>query len=81
MTRRACQFLLRNSFSSCLFVVVVFLFCLWCPTGKKKRLTLLECNNDISSMIDIAKVADLVREGHFLLSYLGTTPQGSMFKS
>ncbi|KAJ8021440.1 Ribosome biogenesis protein BMS1-like [Holothuria leucospilota] len=29
-------------------------------SGKKRRLTLLECNNDISSMIDVAKVADLV---------------------
>ncbi|OWF49820.1 Ribosome biogenesis protein BMS1-like [Mizuhopecten yessoensis] len=28
--------------------------------GKNKRLTLLECKNDINSMIDIAKVADLV---------------------
>ena len=28
--------------------------------GKKRRLTLLECNNDINSMIDVAKVADLV---------------------
>ena len=29
-------------------------------SGKKKRLTLIECNNDLSSMIDIGKVADLV---------------------
>eukprot|EP00122_Pirum_gemmata_P005249 Pgem_evm1s4777 len=29
-------------------------------TGKKKRLTLMECNNDLNSMLDIAKVADLV---------------------
>ncbi|XP_063232046.1 ribosome biogenesis protein BMS1 homolog [Bacillus rossius redtenbacheri] len=29
-------------------------------SGKKRRLTLMECNNDINSMIDIAKVADLV---------------------
>lgn len=29
-------------------------------TGKKRRITLIECNNDINSMIDIAKVADLV---------------------
>ena len=28
--------------------------------GKKRRITLMECNNDINSMIDIAKVADLV---------------------
>lgn len=29
-------------------------------SGKKKRITFLECNNDLNSMIDIAKVADLV---------------------
>lgn len=29
-------------------------------TGKKRRITLIECNNDINSMIDLAKVADLV---------------------
>uniref|UniRef100_A0A8D8PLR9 Ribosome biogenesis protein BMS1 homolog n=1 Tax=Cacopsylla melanoneura TaxID=428564 RepID=A0A8D8PLR9_9HEMI len=28
--------------------------------GKKRRITFIECNNDINSMIDIAKVADLV---------------------
>ncbi|CAG0917440.1 unnamed protein product [Notodromas monacha] len=29
-------------------------------SGKKRRLTIIECNNDINSMIDIAKIADLV---------------------
>lgn len=29
-------------------------------SGKKRRLTMLECNNDIHSMIDVAKIADLV---------------------
>ncbi|CAM1331974.1 BMS1 (predicted), partial [Pycnogonum litorale] len=29
-------------------------------SGKKRRLTFIECNNDINNMIDIAKVADLV---------------------
>ena len=29
-------------------------------TNKKRRLTIIECNNELSSMIDIAKVADLV---------------------
>ncbi|KAG7088587.1 hypothetical protein E1B28_012564 [Marasmius oreades] len=29
-------------------------------TGKKRRLTFIECNNDINSMIDIGKIADLV---------------------
>lgn len=33
-------------------------FCVF--TGKQRRLTIIECNNDISAMIDIAKVADLV---------------------
>ncbi|KAI5783177.1 hypothetical protein DFH27DRAFT_596498 [Peziza echinospora] len=29
-------------------------------TGKRRRLTFMECNNDINSMIDVAKVADIV---------------------
>lgn len=29
-------------------------------SGKKRRITLVECNNDVNSMIDLAKVADLV---------------------
>lgn len=29
-------------------------------TGKKRRITFYECNNDLNSMIDAAKVADLV---------------------
>lgn len=29
-------------------------------SGKKRRLTIMECNNDLNSMIDTAKVADLV---------------------
>ncbi|XP_062330818.1 ribosome biogenesis protein BMS1 homolog [Osmerus eperlanus] len=29
-------------------------------SGKKRRLTFIECSNDISTMIDLAKVADLV---------------------
>ncbi|EDW79403.1 uncharacterized protein Dwil_GK20458 [Drosophila willistoni] len=29
-------------------------------TSKKRRITLVECNNDVNSMIDIAKCADLV---------------------
>lgn len=28
--------------------------------GKSRRLTFIECPNDINAMIDIAKVADLV---------------------
>lgn len=30
------------------------------PTGKKKKLTFIEVNNDVNCMIDIAKVADIV---------------------
>ncbi|THH14556.1 hypothetical protein EW146_g5789 [Bondarzewia mesenterica] len=29
-------------------------------SGKKRRLTFIECNNDLNSMIDVGKVADLV---------------------
>ncbi|KAH8104616.1 DUF663-domain-containing protein [Cristinia sonorae] len=29
-------------------------------SGKKKRITFIECNNDLNSMIDVGKVADLV---------------------
>ncbi|XP_022792558.1 ribosome biogenesis protein BMS1 homolog [Stylophora pistillata] len=29
-------------------------------SGKKRRLTFIECNNDINSMIDVSKIADLV---------------------
>ena len=29
-------------------------------SGKKRRLTFIECNDDLNSMIDIGKVADLV---------------------
>jgi ribosome biogenesis protein BMS1 len=28
--------------------------------GKRRRLTFVECNNDLNSMIDIGKVADLI---------------------
>ena len=34
--------------------------------GKKRRLTFIECNNDINTMIDLAKVADLVSEEFYL---------------
>ena len=29
-------------------------------SGKKRRITFIECNNDLNSMIDIGKVADLI---------------------
>jgi len=28
--------------------------------AKKKRITFMECNNDVNCMIDVAKTADLV---------------------
>lgn len=28
--------------------------------GKKRRLTLIECGNDLNTMMDVAKIADLV---------------------
>lgn len=33
-----------------------------CFTGKKRRLTIVECGCDINMMIDLAKVADLVSQ-------------------
>lgn len=30
--------------------------------GKNRRLTFIECNNDMNSMIDVGKIADLVRD-------------------
>ena len=32
-----------------------------CFLGKKRRLTIIECGNDMNMMVDIAKIADLVR--------------------
>uniref|UniRef100_A0A673LQ00 BMS1 ribosome biogenesis factor n=1 Tax=Sinocyclocheilus rhinocerous TaxID=307959 RepID=A0A673LQ00_9TELE len=45
-------------------------------SGKKRRLTFIECNNDINSMIDLAKVADLVSAGlhHLQLSKIKDHP-------
>ena len=37
-------------------------------TGKKRRLTFFECGNDLNSMIDCAKISDLILlviDGHF----------------
>lgn len=55
-------------------ILVVKLFNMFCSvvncslfsSGKKRRLTFIECNNDINTMIDLAKVADLVRFFNFL---------------
>ena len=30
------------------------------PAGKMRRLTLLECGSDLNTMLDVAKIADLV---------------------
>jgi ribosome biogenesis protein BMS1 len=35
--------------------------------GRKRRITFIECRNDINSMIDVAKIADLVSWLIFLL--------------
>ena len=31
-----------------------------CSTGKSRRLTLIECPNELGAIVDIAKIADLV---------------------
>ena len=31
------------------------------PPGKNRRITFIECNTDINCMIDVGKIADLVR--------------------
>jgi ribosome biogenesis protein BMS1 len=44
-------------------------------SGKKRRLTFVECNNDLNSMIDIGKIADLVLlmiDGSFGFEMVGT---------
>jgi len=44
-------------------------------SGKKRRLTFIECNNDLSSMIDIGKIADLILlmiDGSFGLEMVST---------
>lgn len=38
-------------------------------TNKKRRLTIIECNNDLNSMIDVAKVADLVSKAFFFMKF------------
>jgi ribosome biogenesis protein BMS1 len=49
-------------------------------SGKRRRLTLIESNNDLSSLIDIAKVADLILlmiDGSFgfeMVSFLSILP-------
>lgn len=55
-----CCFFLSQRKSLCHLNSNYLLF-LSLSTGKKRRLTLIECPNDINTMIDLAKVADLVR--------------------
>jgi ribosome biogenesis protein BMS1 len=33
--------------------------------GRKRRITFIECRNDINSLIDVAKIADLVKMSFF----------------
>lgn len=40
--------------------MLYYLLVVTLPTGKKRRLTLLECGSDLNTMLDVAKVADLV---------------------
>ncbi|MGH0164922.1 UNVERIFIED_CONTAM: hypothetical protein FKN15_076902 [Acipenser sinensis] len=42
------------------WVILMNICSLSLVTGKKRRLTFIECGNDINTMIDLAKVADLV---------------------
>lgn len=57
----------------------------WCRTfvqlayfsGKKRRLTIVECGNDLNTMIDVAKVADLVSVLHIVRKNLmGVSVEG-----
>ena len=46
-------------------------------TGKARRLTVIECPNDLGAMIDIGKVADLVLlmvDGSFGLEMVSSSP-------
>lgn len=38
--------------------------------GKKRRLTLIECGNDLNTMMDVAKIADLVSAFITLISII-----------
>ena len=48
---------------------------------KKRRLTLLECNNDINSMIDVAKIADLVSTWNLIIIFFNLQPCTARFSN
>lgn len=48
------------SFNTQLLFCNIFSFQTYFLLGKRRRITLIECNNDVNSMLDLAKVADLV---------------------
>ena len=39
------------------------------PAGKKRRLTLTECGNDINSMMDMGKITDMICCVHVCMAY------------
>lgn len=43
--------------------------------GKKRRLTIIECGNDMNMMIDMAKVADLVGLNYVYISAYEIKPK------
>jgi len=53
LIRSLVKYFTRHGLSTCNGPITVV-------SGKKRRITLIECNNDIHCMIDVAKVADLV---------------------
>jgi len=53
-------------------------------SGKKRRLTFIECNNDVNSMIDIGKIADLVLlmvDGSFGFEMVCTSTSSPVIRS
>lgn len=60
---------LWHPFCNIILCIKRFKFLLIISLGKKRRLTLLECNNDINSMIDVAKIADLVSTRNLIIIF------------
>ena len=62
-------------YSKCICVMCIFLqflmftFIYWKSSGKKRRLTLIECPNDINSMIDVGKIADVVSCHGYIIAH------------
>ena len=54
--------LIIDGYNACCYFAIdsYIVLCLLVFVAKKKRITFLECNNDLNSMIDVAKTADLV---------------------